>query len=97
MVSKSKFIKSFSIGAIVKFSKNKFDLLNVKSAYYLRIMTKDLAGVLSKITSFFENYNMELDENAYQSFNNSSSIINNNFKVFYGINVVFFYTFIRMC
>ena len=40
----------------------KFDLLNVKSAYYLRIMTKDLAGVLSKITSFFENYNISIEK-----------------------------------
>ncbi|MFL2520589.1 MAG: homoserine dehydrogenase [Alphaproteobacteria bacterium] len=41
---------------------DKINILNIKSAYYLRIMTKDIAGVLSKITSYFNDSNISIQK-----------------------------------
>jgi len=41
---------------------NKVDFLEFESSYYLRIMTKDIAGVLSKITGFFEINNISIEK-----------------------------------
>jgi len=40
----------------------KLDISAIKSLYYLRIMTKDIAGVLSKITSYFKNFNISIEK-----------------------------------
>ena len=41
---------------------NKINLLNIRSAFYIRIMTKDLAGVLSKITGFFKDQKISIEK-----------------------------------
>ena len=40
----------------------KFDALNLESNYYLRIMTKDIPGVLSKITNYFDESNISVEK-----------------------------------
>ena len=40
----------------------KFDTLNLESNYYLRIMTKDIPGVLSKITNYFNESNISVEK-----------------------------------
>ena len=40
----------------------KLDDLDIESSYYLRIMTKDIAGVLSKITSYFNDFNISIEK-----------------------------------
>ena len=40
----------------------KIDLLRIKIPYYLRIMTKDIAGVLSKITGYFKDFNISIEK-----------------------------------
>ena len=39
---------------------DKFESLNNESPYYLRIMTKDIPGVLSKITKIFTDFNISI-------------------------------------
>lgn len=41
---------------------NKLNILEIESPYYLRIMTKDIAGVLSKITGYFENLDISIEK-----------------------------------
>ena len=50
----------YTINNLTKFQK--MNILNMKSAYYLRIMTKDTAGVLSKITSYFKDSNISIQK-----------------------------------
>ena len=40
----------------------KFNNLDLKSSYFLRIMTKDITGVLSKITSYFNESNISIEK-----------------------------------
>ena len=40
----------------------KLDSLKIKSPYFLRIMSKNFAGVLSKITSFFKDSNISIEK-----------------------------------
>ncbi len=41
---------------------NKFNSSNLESKYYLRIMVKDQSGVLSKITSYFNDSNISIEK-----------------------------------
>lgn len=41
---------------------DKFDYLALESSYYLRIMTKDIAGVLSMITGYFKESNVSIEK-----------------------------------
>ena len=38
----------------------KIDITNIENSYYIRIMTKDISGVLSKITGYFDNFNISI-------------------------------------
>ena len=40
----------------------KFSNLEIESAYYLRIMTRDITGVLSKITGYFKDFNISIEK-----------------------------------
>ena len=40
----------------------KLDVVDIESSYYLRIMTKDIAGALSKITSYFNDFNISIEK-----------------------------------
>lgn len=40
----------------------KYSDLDVESPYYLRIITKDFTGVLSKITSYFKDFNISIEK-----------------------------------
>ena len=50
----------YNTNKLVKFKK--LDSLYKEYSYYLRIMTKDLAGVLSKITSYFNDFNISIEK-----------------------------------
>ena len=50
----------FKIDNLIKY--NKFELSNLVSPYYLRIMTQDITGVLSKITSYFKDSNISIEK-----------------------------------
>ena len=50
----------YSINKLVKFKK--LNDLDVKFSYYLRIMTKDITGVLSKITSYFNDFDISIEK-----------------------------------
>jgi len=41
---------------------NKLDIADMESSYYLRIMTKDITGVLSKITGFFNDFDVSIEK-----------------------------------
>ena len=44
------------------FNYKKINYLNIESLYYLRIMTKDIAGVLSMITSYFRDFDISIEK-----------------------------------
>ena len=50
----------FKIDNLTKYTK--FELSNLESPYYLRIMTQDITGVLSKITSYFKESNISVEK-----------------------------------
>ena len=50
----------YEISKLINF--NKFDINEIESSYYLRIMTKDIAGVLSKITGYFKDSNISIEK-----------------------------------
>ena len=50
----------FKIDNLIRY--NKFELSNLESPYYLRIMTQDITGVLSKITSYFKDSNISIEK-----------------------------------
>ena len=50
----------FKINNLTKYTK--FELSNLESPYYLRIMTQDITGVLSKITSYFKDSNISIEK-----------------------------------
>ena len=50
----------FKINNLIKYTK--FELSNLESPYYLRIMTQDITGVLSKITSYFKDLNISIEK-----------------------------------
>ena len=50
----------FSISSLTKFEK--FDSSNIESKYYLRIRAKDEPGVLSKITSYFNEASISIEK-----------------------------------
>ena len=41
---------------------SKFNTLEITSPYYLRIMTQDIAGVLSRITGYFKDFNISIEK-----------------------------------
>ena len=56
--------ESYSLGFrnidLIKYQK--FKILDTQSPFYLRIMTQDIPGVLSKITGYFENFNISVEK-----------------------------------
>jgi homoserine dehydrogenase len=56
--------KNNSLGYEVKKLKKfkKLNISEIKSHYYLRIMTKDIAGVLSKITGYLESFEISIEK-----------------------------------
>ena len=50
----------FKVDQLIEFKK--FNKSDIENSYYLRIMTKDVAGVLSKITSFFKDLNISIEK-----------------------------------
>ncbi len=61
-ISSSSFTKSlgFSYSKLLKFEK--FNSSNLETKYYLRIRVKDQPGVLSKITSYFNDDNISIEK-----------------------------------
>ena len=49
----------YKIDDLVEF--DKLDNLEIESSYYLRIMTEDIAGVLSQITAYFKEFNISIE------------------------------------
>ncbi len=50
----------YKVDSLIDFQK--LDMMEKKSSFYVRIMTKDTAGVLSKITSFFKDSNISIEK-----------------------------------
>ena len=57
-------LKTPSLGFNMKklYNYKKLNILNLDNRFYLRIMTKDIAGVLSKITSYFKDGDISIEK-----------------------------------
>ena len=68
--------KNLSLGYSSNNLKNykKFNYLELESSFYLRLMTKDFAGVLSKITSSFKDFNISIEKIFQLPDNNNKSM-----------------------
>ena len=55
-------ISSLGYNAYKLMNFKKLNDLDMESSFYLRIMTKDIAGVLSKITSYFNDFNISIEK-----------------------------------
>ena len=61
IASKSNILSlGYSTNKLVNYKK--MDSLDIETSYYIRIMTKDIAGVLSKITSYFNDFKISIEK-----------------------------------